>query len=128
MLFHESARLAASRAGRFLQEIDGFPGFLRSRYGLACQLLHRLPLMGDSLNFDPQFAGSLKKLRLKWAIAGSDANLTTIELNCYNSMNRGPNCSPLAAAIAKGGAPSHSSVTAVTHLERSNEYSKKESW
>jgi hypothetical protein len=40
-LFHELARLAARRACRFLQEIDGLPGSLRSRSGLACRFRHQ---------------------------------------------------------------------------------------
>jgi len=66
-------------------------------------------------------------MRLMWAIPECNANRTTIELNCYNSMNEGPKVwllgvkfnkachfGRLAAAMAKRGPQSHSSVTAVT--------------
>src|SRR5580704_18746313 len=42
-LFHESARLAAGRAGWLLQELDGFSDSFGSCSGFSCRALHDMP-------------------------------------------------------------------------------------
>src|SRR5580692_11709259 len=44
MLLHEFPCLAASGAGRFLQELDGLSGFFHSRTRLRRRRLHIFPL------------------------------------------------------------------------------------
>src|SRR5579863_4456988 len=65
-LLEEAARFAACRACRFCQELDGFPGFLRSRCGLSCPSFHRSPLLaGSSAESKSRICLSTQRFRIR---------------------------------------------------------------